>query len=1241
MIDEEELEKDLNTFRHWMGEHLPDGLGIPQLGAHLVLQLRHSPTGLGRYLTRMLAEPSSVGGGGDRQRGVLPLPVLPDSRDAVRRIVEGGEYKRLAGGTKAKKDLGGAKVHREMRKNGLLTWHFRVTLALNFLWSGCRGRGRICDRGPTKAQKLCQDRLWEAVKRFVDDTSETNEKYVKAPDSSSWKERLEGVKLSYQGEIVEKAQELTLRQILPGLPPPGYGGRVKLEDLCEGETKEMVMDPLKALLQGEDLPEVLPKPRVMATKTEWELIAGELFRRGLVRTVERPASLDGKAIINGAFGVPKPGKVTEENEQVLRLIMDFRCCNAVCRVIEGDVRTLAGAPALQHLILPEGVVLRISAEDLVSAFYLFALPEDWSRMMCFERKVSWKALGRDQDGETYIGAAVLPMGWNSAVGILQHAHRNLALRPVEKGGAGLFGKMEIRKDAIFPRLGEDGSAGWSLYLDDTSILELLEKRVADELKGKTSAEQERMRAAYSHWGIPYSPEKALVRSEKAEKLGAVIDGDRGLLRAASRRAVESLALSAWLLRLEYPTRKSLQVYAGKEVHTLQFRRPLFSVFDWIWKAIGEGELTCRLSEEVIEEMLMAGCLQPMKFTDLRSVLNEVVTASDACESGGGSCYASRLSMRGLSEVVALEEKLDDVSGLPPHLDGPEVILVFDFFAGIGGLSRSLALADIKVASLVVVESDPDCRRLHRRRWPGCRIYSDIQKLEKKEIEKLMRTTPGITGVIAGGGSPCQGLSVLSTLRRHLEDPRSALFFDLAEKLRWIQDIAVQMQIWSIRFCENVVGDPEDVSRMSAELEMNPVMACSSDISRVRRPRLFWSSSGVDDHGSFSREFHGEIERLKLEGPVEPLDLVVDVGWIWPQGELDDTAKLPTFTRAIPRKKPPPSPAGLGQCDELTQERWRRDRMQFPPYTYKAQHLFRGREGGTVRVASANERELLMGFPKGYTQALFKKKAATEEDAAEQEVRRKAAIGNAFHCVVVGSLLDLWLWSRKIRTEPRGTRWIIKRWHEEMRTRAEDFENEGDEESMIPAGDESEGERLSLVSEHQLRVARSYRPSEAEMDSEKMKEMSQALIHHYLRRMEFRGSDVRLDVGLFYRPDAAPRTSIDPSRWSWTVAHSYPFKTAEHINILELRAILHTLEWRARTSTFHSCRFLHLSDSQVCLAVLTKGRSSSRKVNRLLRRVSALCLALNVYPLWAWIESRLNPADEPSRRFEDAQGSPAL
>ena len=84
-----------------------------------------------------------MGGEGERQRSILPLPVLPDSREAVRKSVADEEYQKLAGGTKAKKDMGGSKVHREMRRIGLLVWHFLVTLALNFLWSGCRGRGKV------------------------------------------------------------------------------------------------------------------------------------------------------------------------------------------------------------------------------------------------------------------------------------------------------------------------------------------------------------------------------------------------------------------------------------------------------------------------------------------------------------------------------------------------------------------------------------------------------------------------------------------------------------------------------------------------------------------------------------------------------------------------------------------------------------------------------------------------------------------------------------------------------------------------------------------------------------------------------------------------------------------------------------------------------------------------------------------------------------------------------------------
>ena len=39
------------------------------------------------------------------------------------------------------------------------------------------------------------------------------------------------------------------------------------------------------------------------------------------------------------------------------------------------------------------------------------------------------------------------------------------------------------------------------------------------------------------------------------------------------------------------------------------------------------------------------------------------------------------------------------------------------------------------------------------------------------------------------------------------------------------------------------------------------------------------------------------------------------------------------------------------------------------------------------------------------------------------------------------------------------------------------------------------------------------------------------------------------------------------------------------------------------------------------------------LNRILRKIAALCVALNLYSLWAWIASRFNPADAPSRQYE--------
>ena len=60
------------------------------------------------------------------------------------------------------------------------------------------------------------------------------------------------------------------------------------------------------------------------------------------------------------------------------------------------------------------------------------------------------------------------------------------------------------------------------------------------------------------------------------------------------------------------------------------------------------------------------------------------------------------------------------------------------------------------------------------------------------------------------------------------------------------------------------------------------------------------------------------------------------------------------------------------------------------------------------------------------------------------------------------------------------------------------------------------------------------------------------------------------------------------------------------------------------------------DSQVAIAVLAKGRSSSWKLNQVLRRVGALTVAAGFAPAYGYCMSEWNPSDVPSRRWENGR-----
>lgn len=99
---------------------------------------------------------------------------------------------------------------------------------------------------------------------------------------------------------------------------------------------------------------------------------------------------------------------------------------------------------------------------------------------------------------------------------------------------------------------------------------------------------------------------------------------------------------------------------------------------------------------------------------------------------------------------------------------------------------------------------------------------------------------------------------------------------------------------------------------------------------------------------------------------------------------------------------------------------------------------------------------------------------------------------------------------------------------------------------------------------------------------------------------------------------------------WSTIISSAWHIPEHINSLELRAVLLALHWLTTYPSSHSSRVYILVDSTVALYALWKGRSSSAPLLLILRKINALLMASQISLLTGWLPSAVNPADEPSR-----------
>ena len=131
----------------------------------------------------------------------------------------------------------------------------------------------------------------------------------------------------------------------------------------------------------------------------------------------------------------------------------------------------------------------------------------------------------------------------------------------------------------------------------------------------------------------------------------------------------------------------------------------------------------------------------------------------------------------------------------------------------------------------------------------------------------------------------------------------------------------------------------------------------------------------------------------------------------------------------------------------------------------------------------------------------------------------------------------------------------------------------------------------------------------------------------------RGEHVRLDWSS-QLPDPVfsdTRTAVGWSALSlpWEPFFSCAFKAHKHINLLEIESALSLLRHLASEGQ-RNRRVLALTDSRVALGALSKGRSSSRRIKYLLKKVAALCLCYGFQFDVVWVPTWSNPADAPSR-----------
>ena len=334
----------------------------------------------------------------------------------------------------------------------------------------------------------------------------------------------------------------------------------------------------------------------------------------------------------GLFAVPK-------DEQFDRLILNPQVANSRMKSFSHYTKELAPGSMFSLIWLPQGNLLRISADDLAEMYYTIKVPEARAKRNSIGCVFSADELQSFNcfDPTKHVGRCVvalnaLAMGDSWAVEFAQQSHHNV-LRCLA-GSMLEHERVAYRK--AFPR---SSFLEWLSIDDHIGVQVVSDQQFKNQEPLRDTVVFARAEEAYKQVGLVQHPRKKQRGVTSGIFLGAEIDGRLGLVSAPRHRIGALMLCTIVIARKGFTSPRILSSVLGSWIHVLMFRRPILSILSHVFS---EGQQVKQdtifeLSREARNELWAVSLLGPVCISDLRVDIAPFIYCTDASPSGGGIC----------------------------------------------------------------------------------------------------------------------------------------------------------------------------------------------------------------------------------------------------------------------------------------------------------------------------------------------------------------------------------------------------------------------------------------------------------------------------------------------------------------------------------------------------------------------------------------------------------------------------